>query len=57
MIELTVQDSGIGIPEIDLPSIFDRFYRVNSSAGRSCEGTGIGLSLVKVCVCFLYSEL
>ena len=42
---LTVEDSGIGIPQSDLESIFDRFYRsANASAS---TGSGIGLSLVK----------
>ena len=42
----TVQDTGIGIPEKDLPNMFERFHRVAGSDGRSYEGTGIGLSLV-----------
>ena len=44
--ELSVSDSGIGIPESELPRIFDRFHRVKGSRGRSFEGTGIGLALV-----------
>jgi PAS domain S-box-containing protein len=44
---LEVEDSGVGISEQDQQKIFDRFYRVNSSEGRSQEGTGIGLSLVR----------
>jgi PAS domain S-box-containing protein len=44
--ELTVADSGIGIPQAELPRIFDRFHRVEGSRGRSFEGTGIGLALV-----------
>ncbi|HEY8925193.1 MAG TPA: ATP-binding protein, partial [Polyangia bacterium] len=43
---LEVADSGVGIPEAELPRIFDRFHRVAGSAGRTYEGTGIGLSLV-----------
>jgi PAS domain S-box-containing protein len=43
---LTVQDTGVGIPEKELPHMFERFHRVKNSAGRSYEGTGIGLSLV-----------
>lgn len=45
VVRISVQDTGIGIPEDKLERVFDRFYQV-SSAPRS-EGTGIGLSLVK----------
>jgi signal transduction histidine kinase len=43
---LTVRDTGIGIPEAELPYIFDRFHRIESQRGRTLEGTGIGLALV-----------
>jgi signal transduction histidine kinase len=43
---LTVADTGVGIPTVDQPALFDRFYRVRSVAGRSYEGSGIGLALV-----------
>jgi signal transduction histidine kinase len=46
-VELSVVDTGIGIPAAELPKLFDRFYRVEGSRGRSIEGSGIGLSLVK----------
>lgn len=42
---LTVSDSGIGIPESALPQLFERFYRVEGTRGRSIEGSGIGLAL------------
>ncbi|HTH65368.1 MAG TPA: ATP-binding protein [Gemmatimonadales bacterium] len=45
-VELTVRDTGTGIPSHELPRIFERFHRVAGAAGRSFEGTGIGLSLV-----------
>lgn len=44
---LRVQDTGIGIPEEALSHLFERFYRVENAYGRSYEGAGIGLSLVK----------
>jgi len=43
---LKVQDTGVGIPKKELPHMFERFHRVENSAGRTHEGTGIGLSLV-----------
>ncbi|RIB09615.1 hypothetical protein C2G38_2108167 [Gigaspora rosea] len=44
---LEVSDTGVGISEINLSNLFQRFYRVNSQQSRSHEGTGIGLALVK----------
>ena len=45
--ELTVRDSGTGIPADELPRIFERFHRVAGARGRSHEGSGIGLALVQ----------
>ena len=45
--ELAVKDSGIGIPEAELPRLFDRFHRVKGANSRTHEGTGIGLALIK----------
>ena len=44
---LTVRDTGTGIPEAELPLVFERFHRVQGVRSRSHEGTGIGLSLVQ----------
>lgn len=46
-VQLQVNDTGIGIPAAALPHLFERFYRVERSRGRSYEGSGIGLSLVQ----------
>jgi signal transduction histidine kinase len=44
---LSVLDTGTGIPEAELPHLFERFYRVDGAKGRSYEGSGIGLALVQ----------
>lgn len=46
-IELSVKDTGVGISKEDSKNLFQRFYRVKESKGRSIEGTGIGLALIK----------
>ncbi len=45
--EITVRDTGIGIPADELPHLFERFRRVENARGRSIEGSGIGLALVQ----------
>ena len=45
--ELTVSDTGTGVPEAELPRLFERFHRVEGARGRTFEGTGIGLALVQ----------
>jgi signal transduction histidine kinase/DNA-binding response OmpR family regulator len=46
-VEITVRDTGTGIPAGELPHLFDRFRRVAGARGRSIEGSGIGLALVR----------
>jgi PAS domain S-box-containing protein len=45
--EMDVTDSGVGIPESEMPGLFDRFHRGNGAKSRTDEGTGIGLALVQ----------
>ncbi len=44
---LTVSDTGAGIPQAEIPRVFERFHRVQGAAGRTFEGSGIGLALVQ----------
>ncbi len=46
-VELAVRDTGTGIPAAELPRLFERFHRVEGAHGRSFEGSGIGLALVR----------
>jgi signal transduction histidine kinase/DNA-binding response OmpR family regulator len=46
-VQLQISDTGIGVPEEELPRLFERFHRVEGARGRTQEGTGIGLALVQ----------
>ncbi len=46
-VELSIADTGIGIPQPELAHVFDRFHQVRDARGRSQEGSGIGLALVQ----------
>lgn len=47
LVQIKIKDTGIGIPENEIPKIFDRFYQVQSAHTRLHGGTGIGLALAK----------
>ena len=54
---LTVQDTGIGIPDADQSRVFERFYRVDKSHSKVSGGTGLGLSIVKHAVMYHHGKV
>lgn len=56
-VEITIKDHGIGIPQADLPYVFDRFYRVDKARNRVTAGTGLGLSIAKQFVYNYHGEM
>lgn len=56
-VELSVKDTGIGIPREECSRVFERFYRVDKSHSKEIGGTGLGLSIVKHGVTFLGGTL
>lgn len=49
-VEISVADEGPGVPETELPKLFEPFYRVDQSRARETGGVGLGLAIVKTCV-------
>lgn len=57
LLQITVSDNGIGIPDADQKNIFDRFFQVENNLALKKEGTGLGLSLTRELVRLLEGEI
>jgi len=57
MLQIDVRDTGSGIPEQDIPFIFDRFHQVDHPAVKTAGGSGVGLSLVRECVAIHHGHI
>lgn len=57
VVQVMVDDRGVGIPDEDLPYIFDRFYRVDKARSREAGGSGLGLAIVRDAVRELHGDV
>ena len=56
-VTMTVEDTGVGIPEDAQGKLFERFFRVDKNRSRKVGGSGLGLAIVKECVDAMGGEI